>query len=50
MSANVGTIDRILRLLIGIAAIALVFVGPIAASGGWGWERIALVAVGAIMV
>ena len=48
MSANVGTIDRILRLLIGIAAIALVFVGPIAASGGW--ERIALVAVGAIMV
>jgi hypothetical protein len=50
MSANIGTIDRILRLLIGIAAIALVFVGPIAASGGWGWQRIALVAVGAIMV
>ena len=50
MSANVGTIDRILRLLIGIAAIALVFVGPIAASGGWGWERIALVAVGTSMI
>ncbi len=50
MSANVGTIDRVLRLLIGIAALTLVFVGPIAASGGWGWERIALVAVGAIMI
>ena len=50
MSANVGNIDRILRLLIGIAAIVLVFVGPIATSGGWGWERIALVAVGAIMI
>ncbi|MCR9194799.1 MAG: DUF2892 domain-containing protein [Hyphomonas sp.] len=50
MSANVGTIDRVLRILIGIAALALVFVGPIAATGGWGWERIALVAVGIIML
>ncbi len=50
MSANVGNIDRIIRLLIGIAAVALVFVGPIAAAGGWGWERIALAAVGAIMI
>ena len=50
MSANIGTIDRIIRLLIGIAAASLVFVGPVAASGGWGWERIALAAVGVIMV
>lgn len=50
MSANVGTIDRVLRLLIGIAALALVFVGPVAASGTWGWERIALVAVAVIMI
>ena len=49
MSANVGTIDRVLRALIGIVALALVFVGPIAA-GGWAWERIALVAVGVIML
>lgn len=48
MSVNVGTIDRILRALIGIAALALVFYGPIA--GGWGWERVALVAVSAIML
>lgn len=50
MSANVGTIDRVLRALIGVVALALVFVGPVAATGGWGWERIALVAVGAIML
>jgi len=50
MSANVGNIDRVLRLLIGIAALALVFVGPIASQGGWGWERIALAAVAAIMI
>lgn len=49
MTANVGTIDRIIRLLIGLAAIALVFVGPLAGPG-WGWERIALAAVGAIML
>lgn len=29
MSANVGTIDRVLRALIGIVALALVFVGPV---------------------
>ena len=50
MSANVGTIDRVLRALIGIVALALVFVGPVAAGGGWGLERIALIAVGAIML
>ena len=45
--ANVGTIDRGIRLVIGIAAIAAVFVGPFA---GAGWERIALGAVGIIMI
>jgi len=50
MSANVGTIDRVLRALIGVVSLALVFVGPIAASGDWGWVRIALVAVGIIML
>lgn len=32
--ANVGRIDRILRILVGLVLIALVFVGPKAA---WGW-------------
>jgi hypothetical protein len=31
---NVGTIDRILRAIAGLAAISLVFVGP---QTPWGW-------------
>ncbi len=31
---NVGTIDRAARLVIGLALIALVFVGP---QTPWGW-------------
>ncbi len=49
MSVNVGNIDRIIRFIIGVIALALVFVGPFAA-GGWGWERIALAVVGVIMI
>jgi hypothetical protein len=28
MSANVGTLDRILRIALGLALLSLVFVGP----------------------
>lgn len=34
MQSNVGTIDRILRIIVGAALIALVFVGP---KTAWGW-------------
>ena len=34
MKQNVGSIDRVLRILVGIVLIALVFVGP-KTSGGW---------------
>ncbi|MGO8737488.1 YgaP family membrane protein [Rhodoblastus sp.] len=34
MPVNVGTIDRILRVVVGLALIALVFVGP---KTPWGW-------------
>ncbi|MDZ7809490.1 MAG: DUF2892 domain-containing protein [Arhodomonas sp.] len=34
MSKNVGTIDRIIRAIIGIVLIALVFIGP---QTPWGW-------------
>ncbi len=34
MKPNEGTIDRILRVLVGIALISLVFVGP---KTPWGW-------------
>ncbi len=34
MCNNVGTVDRILRLIVGIILVALVFVGP---QTPWGW-------------
>lgn len=40
---NVGGIDRILRIVVGIALIALVFVGP---KTPWGWLGIVPLATG----
>lgn len=40
MKQNVGGIDRMLRLIIGIALIAIVFVGP---QTPWGWIGVVLV-------
>lgn len=34
MKANVGGVDRILRIIVGLVLIALVFVGP---KTAWGW-------------
>ncbi len=34
MTSNVGGIDRILRIIVGVVLIALVFVGP---QTPWGW-------------
>ncbi|MFO1127417.1 MAG: DUF2892 domain-containing protein [Rhodospirillales bacterium] len=34
MSKNIGTVDRALRLIVGVVLIALVFVGP---QTPWGW-------------
>jgi len=34
MKANEGTIDRILRVILGAALISIVFVGP---QTPWGW-------------
>ena len=34
MKSNVGTVDRILRVIVGIVLISLVFVGP---KTAWGW-------------
>ena len=34
MSRNEGTIDRALRIILGLALIAIVFVGP---QTPWGW-------------
>ncbi|MCL6606817.1 MAG: DUF2892 domain-containing protein [Geminicoccaceae bacterium] len=34
MTANVGTVDRVIRGLVGLFLIAMVFVGP---QTAWGW-------------
>lgn len=34
MSRNVGTVDRVLRIVVGLALIALAATGTI---GAWGW-------------
>lgn len=34
MQKNIGTLDRIVRIAIGIVLIVLVFVGP---KTAWGW-------------
>ena len=31
---NIGTVDRVLRIIVGIALISLVFIGP---QTPWGW-------------
>jgi hypothetical protein len=40
---NVGNIDRILRIVIGLVLIALVFVGP---QTPWGWIGLIPLATG----
>lgn len=34
MNRNIGTLDRVLRVSVGMILIALVFVGP---KTAWGW-------------
>lgn len=43
MKANVGTIDRVLRILAGVVLIALTLTGTI---GLWGWIGLAPLATG----
>ena len=44
--ANVGSLDRVLRALIGVAALALVFTGPRTAWGYLGFIPLVTAAVG----
>ena len=34
MTTNIGTIDRVVRVIVGLILISLVFVGP---QTPWGW-------------
>lgn len=44
---NVGTLDRILRIALGLVLIALAGTGTV---GAWGWIGLLLVATGALRV
>ncbi|MCL4461696.1 MAG: DUF2892 domain-containing protein [Nitrospirae bacterium] len=45
MKINESTLDRVLRILVGLTLISLVFVGP---RTPWGWIGILLLATGLI--
>lgn len=45
MKTNVGGIDRILRIVLGLALIALTLTGTI---GAWGWIGVVPVLTGAL--
>ena len=42
---NEGTVDRILRVIVGAALLAIVFVGP---QTAWGWIGIVPLATGLV--
>ena len=45
MKANVGGIDRVLRIVVGLTLIAMAITGAV---GAWGWIGVVLVATGLI--
>jgi len=45
MIKNVGAVDRMIRLIIGVILIALVFIGP---KTPWGWIGLIFFITGAI--
>ena len=45
MNANVGTVDKVARIVLGLALISLVFVGP---KTPWGW--IGLILLGTALI
>ena len=45
MKANVGGIDRILRIVVGLVLIGLAATGTV---GMWGWIGVVLLATGAL--
>lgn len=45
MVKNVGSVEQIIRIVLGLALVSLVFVGP---QTPWGWLGVILIATGAI--
>jgi ABC-type polysaccharide/polyol phosphate export permease len=42
MEKNIGTVDKIIRILVGLVLIALVFVGP---QTPWGWIGVPVILI-----
>ena len=47
MQANIGTIDRILRIVVGLALLGLAATGTV---GVWGWIGVVPLATGLVRV
>lgn len=47
MKANIGTIDRGIRIILGVLALVGVFIGPLSTGG---WPQIAIGVVGVILI
>lgn len=45
MVKNVNTVDQIVRIILGIALIAMVFIGP---QTPWGWLGLILIVTGSM--
>lgn len=45
MIKNIGTVDQIIRIILGVVLVALVFVGP---KTNWGWIGLIFLITGLI--
>ena len=45
MKQNVGNVERVIRIIVGLAVISLVFIGP---QSNWGWLGLVPLATGLI--
>ncbi len=45
MKSNMGSVDRIVRIVLGLAIVSLVFVGP---KSPWGWLGLIPIATGVV--
>lgn len=50
MRANLGSVDRLLRLAVGLIAVAGLFFGSLAASSGSGLPQFLLAGAAAILI
>lgn len=50
MSMNVGSVDRVIRLILGVLALIALLAGPFAINGEMGMTQYILAAAGVILV